>query len=45
MANGARRRVERWVEVRVQETYIHCRKHLPHLVEADGEARRWVTDS
>jgi predicted pyridoxine 5'-phosphate oxidase superfamily flavin-nucleotide-binding protein len=28
----ARPRVERWVEVRVDEAYIHCRKHLPHLV-------------
>jgi len=37
-------RVERWVEVRVQEAYIHCRKHLPHLVRANGEGREWGTD-
>jgi predicted pyridoxine 5'-phosphate oxidase superfamily flavin-nucleotide-binding protein len=37
-------RVERWVEVQVQEAYIHCRKHLPHLVKASGEGRAWGTD-
>jgi uncharacterized protein len=42
--NGARPRVERWVEVRVQEAYIHCRKHLPHLVKVDGDGRAWGTD-
>jgi len=42
--NGERPRVERWVEVRVQEAYIHCRKQLSHLVKADGEARAWGTD-
>jgi predicted pyridoxine 5'-phosphate oxidase superfamily flavin-nucleotide-binding protein len=42
--SGARPRVERWVEVRVQEAYIHCRKHLPKLVKADGEGRAWGTD-
>jgi hypothetical protein len=42
--NGVRSRVERWVEVRVQEAYIHCRKHLPHLVKADGAGRAWGTD-
>jgi predicted pyridoxine 5'-phosphate oxidase superfamily flavin-nucleotide-binding protein len=41
---GARPRVERWVEVRVQEAYIHCRKHLPHLVRVNGEGRAWGTD-
>ena len=44
VANGERPRVERWVEVRVREAYIHCRKHLPHLVKATGEARPWGTD-
>ena len=42
--DGARPRAERWVEVRVQEAYIHCRKHLPHLVKADGNGRAWGTD-
>jgi uncharacterized protein len=39
-----RPRVERWVEVHVQEAYIHCRKHLPRLVKADGNGRAWGTD-
>jgi predicted pyridoxine 5'-phosphate oxidase superfamily flavin-nucleotide-binding protein len=42
--NGVRPRAERWVEVGVQEAYIHCRKHLPHLVRADGNGRAWGTD-
>jgi predicted pyridoxine 5'-phosphate oxidase superfamily flavin-nucleotide-binding protein len=42
--DGARPRVERWVEVGVHEAYIHCRKHLPHLVRANGEGRAWGTD-
>ena len=42
--NGERPQVERWVEVRVREAYIHCRKHLPHLVKAAGQARSWGTD-
>jgi len=44
---GGRRerpQVERWVEVRVLEAYIHGRKHLPHLVKAAGQARPWGTD-
>jgi hypothetical protein len=40
----ARPRVERWVEVRVQEAYIHCRKHLPHLVKVVNGERAWGTD-
>jgi len=42
--NAVRPRAERWVEVGVQEAYIHCRKHLPHLVRADGNRRAWGTD-
>jgi uncharacterized protein len=42
--NDGRPRVERWVEVRVQEAYIHCRKHLPHLVKVVGDERPWGTD-
>jgi uncharacterized protein len=42
--DGAQPRVERWVEVRVQEAYIHCRKHLPHLVRMNGDGRDWGTD-
>jgi predicted pyridoxine 5'-phosphate oxidase superfamily flavin-nucleotide-binding protein len=40
----ARPRVERWVEVVVQEAYIHCRKHLPYLVKVDRDGRAWGTD-
>jgi len=42
--NGVRPRVEHWVEVRVQEAYVHCRKHLPHLVRVDGNGRAWGSD-
>jgi predicted pyridoxine 5'-phosphate oxidase superfamily flavin-nucleotide-binding protein len=42
--DGELPRVERWVEVRVLEAYIHCRKHLPHLVKVAGQARPWGTD-
>jgi predicted pyridoxine 5'-phosphate oxidase superfamily flavin-nucleotide-binding protein len=42
--NAVQPRAERWVEVGVQEAYIHCRKHLPHLVRADGNGRAWGTD-
>jgi uncharacterized protein len=42
--NGGRPRVERWVEVHVHEAYIHCRKHLPHLVKTDENGRAWGTD-
>jgi uncharacterized protein len=41
---GERPRVERWVEVRVQEAYIHCRKHLPRMVKVTGAKRAWSTD-
>jgi uncharacterized protein len=42
--NGVRPQVERSVEVHVEEAYIHCRKHLPHLVKVDGNGRAWGTD-
>jgi predicted pyridoxine 5'-phosphate oxidase superfamily flavin-nucleotide-binding protein len=42
--DGERPRVERWVQIRVQEAYIHCRKHLPHLVKVAGDQRAWGTD-
>jgi len=42
--HGPGPRVERWVEVRVQEAYIHCRKHLPHLVRVNGAGRDGGTD-
>lgn len=36
---------ERWVVVDIEEAYIHCRKHIPHLVPAVREERDWGTDS
>ncbi len=42
------RRPQVWVEVAIDEAYIHCSKHIPHLVKAsargpEGE-RAWGTD-
>ncbi len=37
------RHPERWVLVTVTETYVHCRKHLPHLIPVTGR-RAWGTD-
>jgi hypothetical protein len=42
--NGERSQVERWVEVHVQEAYVHCRKHLPRLVKAANGELAWGTD-
>ncbi|WP_054811525.1 pyridoxamine 5'-phosphate oxidase family protein [Nocardia arizonensis] len=39
------RTVGLWVVVGVEEAYIHCRKHIPHLVPAAREQRDWGTDS
>ncbi|MCU1644665.1 MAG: hypothetical protein JWN03_4940 [Nocardia sp.] len=39
------RQPERWVVVDVEEAYIHCRKHIPHLVPAQREDREWGTDN
>ncbi|MFI6870915.1 pyridoxamine 5'-phosphate oxidase family protein [Nocardia sp. NPDC050406] len=39
------RTIERWVVVDVEEAYIHCRKHIPHLVPAPREPRQWGTDN
>jgi predicted pyridoxine 5'-phosphate oxidase superfamily flavin-nucleotide-binding protein len=36
---------ERWVLVDIEEAYIHCRKHIPHLVPAQRDARQWGTDN
>lgn len=37
---------ERWVLVEVDEAYIHCRKHIPHLQPASKDTRdqTWGTD-
>jgi predicted pyridoxine 5'-phosphate oxidase superfamily flavin-nucleotide-binding protein len=34
---------ERWVIVQVEEAYIHCRKHIPHLQPVE-RTRDWGTD-
>lgn len=40
------RRARVWVEVAVEEAYIHCAKHIPHLqkVPRQGSGRAWGTD-
>ncbi|NKY29513.1 pyridoxamine 5-phosphate oxidase [Nocardia gamkensis] len=43
--NHKGRVAEHWVVVRVEEAYIHCRKHIPHLVPAPREQREWGTDN
>lgn len=37
------RRAERWIQVRVEEAYVHCRKHIPHLAK-QPRRRQWGTD-
>ena len=37
------RRADVWVEVTVEEAYIHCRKHIPRMVPTDRR-RAWGTD-
>ncbi|MEV0296561.1 pyridoxamine 5'-phosphate oxidase family protein [Nocardia sp. NPDC050710] len=44
-ANVKGRAAECWVVVDVEEAYIHCRKHIPHLVPAKREQRDWGTDN
>jgi uncharacterized protein len=34
---------ERWVVVEIEEAYIHCRKHIPHLQPVE-RTRDWGTD-
>ncbi|MEU6080330.1 pyridoxamine 5'-phosphate oxidase family protein [Streptomyces sp. NPDC047108] len=41
------RRAQLWVEVTVEEAYIHCAKHIPHLQKVpqqDRGRRAWGTD-
>ncbi|MEE1939563.1 pyridoxamine 5'-phosphate oxidase family protein [Streptomyces sp. TRM 70361] len=39
------RRAQVWVRVTVEEAYIHCAKHIPHLQKAPkGTPRDWGTD-
>ncbi|MGI5130067.1 nitric oxide synthase oxygenase [Pseudonocardia sp. CA-107938] len=37
------RAAERWVVVKVDEAYIHCRKHIPRMARIH-ERREWATD-
>ncbi|MFD7325264.1 pyridoxamine 5'-phosphate oxidase family protein [Streptomyces sp. NPDC059875] len=41
------RRAQVWVEVAVEEAYIHCAKHIPHLqkVPLHGSGRAWGTET
>ena len=36
-------RAERWIEVRVEEAYIHCAKHIPRMTKVPREIA-WGTD-
>ena len=38
-----RRRSERWVEIEVEEAYIHCSKYIPLLKKLDKSVD-WGTD-
>lgn len=41
------RRAQLWVTVEVEEAYIHCAKHIPHLQKVPAKqrgARAWGTD-
>ncbi|MFF7228973.1 pyridoxamine 5'-phosphate oxidase family protein [Streptomyces sioyaensis] len=41
------RRAQLWVTVEVEEAYIHCAKHIPHLQKVPAQqrgARAWGTD-
>ncbi|WP_240796670.1 pyridoxamine 5'-phosphate oxidase family protein [Streptomyces sp. RFCAC02] len=39
------RRPEVWVRVDIEEAYIHCAKHIPHMMKVDRRtAREWGTD-
>ena len=34
---------ERWILITVEEAYIHCSKHIPHLKKLDKKIH-WGTD-
>ncbi|MFJ9414988.1 pyridoxamine 5'-phosphate oxidase family protein [Streptomyces sp. NPDC101227] len=41
------RRAQLWVTVEIEEAYIHCAKHIPHLQKVPAQARgarAWGTD-
>ena len=35
---------ERWVVVSIDEAYIHCSKHIPHMVRRSDVEQAWGTD-
>jgi uncharacterized protein len=43
VAEDRGRTPERWVVVHVEETYVHCRKHIPRMQPVTSE-RDWGTD-
>ena len=43
LAVSGGRKSERWIIVEVEEAYIHCSKHIPHLKRLD-KAIHWGTD-
>jgi hypothetical protein len=40
---SAGRRPERWVQVHIEEAYVHCRKHIPRLTK-QTRRRNWGSD-
>ncbi len=38
------RRPQIWVAVDIEEAYVHCAKHIPHLVKADSSHHDWGID-
>ena len=38
------RRPQHWVRVDVVEAYMHCSKHIPHLVRHPDSRQAWGTD-
>ena len=44
IAETGGRRPELWVLVTVEEAYIHCSKHIPHMDKVGEEVRQWGTD-
>ena len=43
LAVSGGRKSERWIIVQVEEAYIHCSKHIPHLERREKEIH-WGTD-
>ena len=41
--NGFKPKAERWVQVHVEEAYIHCAKHIPRMMKVPREIA-WGTD-